>query len=273
MTARHWFADRMTEAGLNAEIDGIGNVIGRAPRDGPQLLLGSHLETQPHAGWLDGAMGVIYGLEVARTLGHGIEVGAWADEEGHFGNFLGSRSFVRRDRRGGDRAHRQSPRRRNTGGRAGPCGAGRAAARAARSGALPRLPGGAYRAGRRARHLGSAPRRGHQHRRHLAVPHPFRGRAEPRRHHAHGDPQRCRRGAGAAGGRDRGALPRRSAARAACGPPGASCWTPARPASFPGAAEMLFQFRDADPGAPRGDGAGAGGAGGRGQHAVPAPSR
>jgi N-carbamoyl-L-amino-acid hydrolase len=28
-------------------------------------------------------------------LGHRIEVGAWADEEGHFGNFLGSRSFVR----------------------------------------------------------------------------------------------------------------------------------------------------------------------------------
>src|SRR5277367_350800 len=99
MTARHWFATRLTEAGLTPEIDGIGNVIGRSPATGPKLLLGSHLETQPHAGWLDGAMGVIYGLEVARalapSLGQHIEVGAWADEEGHFGNFLGSRSFVR----------------------------------------------------------------------------------------------------------------------------------------------------------------------------------
>jgi N-carbamoyl-L-amino-acid hydrolase len=95
MAARHWLADRLTEAGLTPEIDGIGNVIGRSAVPGPKLLLGSHLETQPHAGWLDGALGVICGLEVARALGRGIEVGAWADEEGHFGNFLGSRSFVR----------------------------------------------------------------------------------------------------------------------------------------------------------------------------------
>jgi N-carbamoyl-L-amino-acid hydrolase len=38
-------------------------------------------------------MGVIYALEVARTLGQGIDVAGWADEEGHFGSFLGSRSF------------------------------------------------------------------------------------------------------------------------------------------------------------------------------------
>jgi N-carbamoyl-L-amino-acid hydrolase len=99
MTARRWLADRLTEAGLEPEIDGIGNVIGRSSAPGPKLLLGSHMETQPYAGWLDGAMGVIYGLEVARALGpvlgQRIEVGAWADEEGHFGNFLGSRSFVR----------------------------------------------------------------------------------------------------------------------------------------------------------------------------------
>jgi N-carbamoyl-L-amino-acid hydrolase len=91
--ARHWLAARLTDAGLDAEIDGIGNVIGRAKGDGPFLLLGSHLETQSHAGWLDGAMGVMYALEVARALGRGIEVAAWADEEGHYGSFLGSRSF------------------------------------------------------------------------------------------------------------------------------------------------------------------------------------
>jgi beta-ureidopropionase / N-carbamoyl-L-amino-acid hydrolase len=91
--ARHWLAGRLTEAGLEASIDGIGNVYGRDPTPGRKLLLGSHLETQNHAGWLDGALGVLYGLEVARTLGRGIDVGCWADEEGHFGSFIGSRSF------------------------------------------------------------------------------------------------------------------------------------------------------------------------------------
>jgi N-carbamoyl-L-amino-acid hydrolase len=91
--SRHWLVDRMAAAGLEPEIDGIGNVIGRARGDGPKLLMGSHVETQPHAGWLDGALGVIYGLEVARALGGGIDVAAWADEEGHFGSFIGSRSF------------------------------------------------------------------------------------------------------------------------------------------------------------------------------------
>jgi N-carbamoyl-L-amino-acid hydrolase len=91
--ARHWLAARLTEAGLESSIDGIGNVYGRDPTPGRKLLTGSHIETQNHAGWLDGVMGVIYGLEVARTLGRGIDVASWADEEGHFGAFLGSRSF------------------------------------------------------------------------------------------------------------------------------------------------------------------------------------
>ena len=91
--SRHWLVTRLSEAGLDPEIDGIGNVIGRTTGDGPILLLGSHLETQPHAGWLDGALGVLYGVELARTLGSGVDVAAWADEEGHFGSFLGSRSF------------------------------------------------------------------------------------------------------------------------------------------------------------------------------------
>ncbi len=91
--ARHWLVGRLTEAGLDASIDGIGNVFGRDPRPGRKLLTGSHMETQNHAGWLDGVLGVLYGLETARTLGQGVDVAAWADEEGHFGSFLGSRSF------------------------------------------------------------------------------------------------------------------------------------------------------------------------------------
>jgi len=100
MEARRWLVERMTEAGLNASIDGIGTVLGRSASPGPCLLIGSHLETQPYAGWLDGAMGVIYGLEVARAFRESpecrnlaIDVGAWADEEGHYGSMLGSRSF------------------------------------------------------------------------------------------------------------------------------------------------------------------------------------
>jgi beta-ureidopropionase / N-carbamoyl-L-amino-acid hydrolase len=91
--SRHWLVARLTDAGLEASIDGIGNVYGRDPTPGRKLLMGSHMETQNHAGWLDGVMGVLYGLEAARTLGHGIDVAAWADEEGHFGSFIGSRSF------------------------------------------------------------------------------------------------------------------------------------------------------------------------------------
>ena len=93
MQARHWVAGRLADAGLTTDIDGIGNVFGRGAGAGPKLLLGSHLETQNHAGWLDGAMGVIFGLEVARALGGGIDVAGWADEEGHYGSFLGTRSF------------------------------------------------------------------------------------------------------------------------------------------------------------------------------------
>jgi N-carbamoyl-L-amino-acid hydrolase len=91
--SRHWLAEKLTAAGLTAEIDGIGNVFGWDKAAGRKLLMGSHIETQPHAGWLDGAMGVIFGLEAARTLGGGIDVAAWFDEEGWFGSFPGSRSF------------------------------------------------------------------------------------------------------------------------------------------------------------------------------------
>ncbi len=101
VAARHWLADRMKEAGLDSVIDGIGNVVGRRPGAGPRLLVGSHTDTQPRGGWLDGVMGVLYGVELARAFrddpamhGVGIDVASWADEEGHFLNFLGSRSFV-----------------------------------------------------------------------------------------------------------------------------------------------------------------------------------
>jgi len=100
MEARQWLLHRMADAGLEPAIDGVGTVIGRSKRSGPRLLVGSHVETQPHAGWLDGAMGVMYGVELARAMAQNpatadfaIDVGAWADEEGHYLSLLGSRSF------------------------------------------------------------------------------------------------------------------------------------------------------------------------------------
>jgi len=101
MDARRWLASRMTDAGLDATIDGVGTVFGRSRKSGPALVIGSHTDTQPTGGWLDGALGVIYGLEIARALDEcaatrdfAVDVASWIDEEGAFSSFLGSRSFV-----------------------------------------------------------------------------------------------------------------------------------------------------------------------------------
>ncbi|WP_421994156.1 Zn-dependent hydrolase [Roseococcus sp.] len=93
MESRRWLMSRMAEVGLEPSIDGLGNVLGRHPGEGPRLLVGSHIETQNEAGWLDGALGVVAGLALARA-GLPVDVVAFADEEGHFGSFLGSRSLI-----------------------------------------------------------------------------------------------------------------------------------------------------------------------------------
>ena len=101
VVSRQWLVERMTDAGLDAQIDGIGNVLGFTRARGRKILAGSHIESQNYAGWLDGALGVIYALEAARALREdpatgdaGVDVVAFCDEEGHFGVFLGSRSFI-----------------------------------------------------------------------------------------------------------------------------------------------------------------------------------
>src|SRR3954452_14000455 len=83
MESRSWLMERMAEIGLEPSIDGIGNVYGRHRGAGPHVLAGSHIETQNHAGWLDGALGVVAGLALARA-GLPVDVVAFADEEGHF---------------------------------------------------------------------------------------------------------------------------------------------------------------------------------------------
>jgi N-carbamoyl-L-amino-acid hydrolase len=101
MAARRWLVERMKAAGLEAVIDGVGTVFGRSRKPGPAVLIGSHSDTQPSGGWLDGAYGVICGLEIARALSenpatadYAVDVAAWSDEEGTFAGYLGSRSFV-----------------------------------------------------------------------------------------------------------------------------------------------------------------------------------
>jgi N-carbamoyl-L-amino-acid hydrolase len=80
------------QAGLTVRTDTMGNMFARRPgRDParPPVLFGSHLDSQPTGGKFDGALGVIAGLEVMRTLNElGIETAApvelvnWTDEEG-----------------------------------------------------------------------------------------------------------------------------------------------------------------------------------------------
>ena len=97
MRSLEWLAERLPEAALTAEIDGIGNVLGTSAKPGSKLLAGSHLESQNFAGWLDGPLGVVYALEAARVINPdpnvkgAVEVAAWCDEEGHFGHFLAGR--------------------------------------------------------------------------------------------------------------------------------------------------------------------------------------
>jgi len=96
-----WLVGELDAIGHDTVIDGIANVFGFSKAKGPKLLAGSHLESQNHAGWLDGPLGVVYALEAARAIHAdpafkdcGVDVISCCDEEGHFGSFLGSRSAV-----------------------------------------------------------------------------------------------------------------------------------------------------------------------------------
>jgi N-carbamoyl-L-amino-acid hydrolase len=92
IAAREWLAGRMREAGLSVHVDPVGSMFGLA--EGTSLLLGSHSDSQPEGGWLDGALGVIAALEVARASGEAsgppVSVVSFQDEEGRFGVTTGS---------------------------------------------------------------------------------------------------------------------------------------------------------------------------------------
>jgi N-carbamoyl-L-amino-acid hydrolase len=88
IAARTWLANRIANAGLTPQFDPVGNLFGLA--EGPSLLMGSHSDSQPEGGWLDGALGVIAALEIARSSDQPVSVVSFQDEEGRFGVTTGS---------------------------------------------------------------------------------------------------------------------------------------------------------------------------------------
>ena len=103
--ARTWLLGEMESAGLTTWVDGAGNVFGAVgassfSTDQPAVVTGSHIDTVPEGGPLDGALGVIAGLECLNTIVESgstprrpLVVAAWSDEEGRYGSLFGSRVF------------------------------------------------------------------------------------------------------------------------------------------------------------------------------------
>ena len=101
LEARLWLRARLAELGFDARLDRFGTVLGRTPGDAPAILIGSHTDTVPQGGWLDGALGVAYALEIATarvealgTTATRVDVVSFQDEEGTFVPLLGSRAFI-----------------------------------------------------------------------------------------------------------------------------------------------------------------------------------
>jgi N-carbamoyl-L-amino-acid hydrolase len=119
LTARAWFEERLTGLPVEHHFDAAGNrwvtLAGESERT---LVVGSHLDSVPNGGWLDGCLGVVAGLEVLRGFAEvyegrppiTVKLVDWADEEGaRFGRSLfGSAAFagkatIEADRRRTDR--------------------------------------------------------------------------------------------------------------------------------------------------------------------------
>src|SRR5688500_17656411 len=86
--ARAWFNGKLAELGITPEIDAAGNswatLRGESDRT---VIIGSHLDSVPNGGWLDGALGMMVGLEALRMFKGQrppitLKVVDWADEEG-----------------------------------------------------------------------------------------------------------------------------------------------------------------------------------------------
>lgn len=92
LQARDLLSTWCWELGMEIRFDAMGNQFARLEGKDPKakpILLGSHLDSQPTGGKYDGALGVLAGLEVIRTLAdagvkteHPIELVNWTNEEG-----------------------------------------------------------------------------------------------------------------------------------------------------------------------------------------------
>ena len=103
--ARAWLIAEMRAAGLATWVDAAGNTFGAVGTDGvrsdrPLVLTGSHIDSVPEGGILDGALGVLAGLECLQAIRESgaaarrpLAVAAWVDEEGRYGSLFGSRAF------------------------------------------------------------------------------------------------------------------------------------------------------------------------------------
>src|SRR5712692_2110660 len=93
--AREWFTGKIAELGLRVETDAAGNNWVTLPGASPTtVIVGSHLDSVPNGGWLDGCLGVMAALEALRMHASArppvtIKLVDWADEEGaRFGRSL-----------------------------------------------------------------------------------------------------------------------------------------------------------------------------------------
>src|SRR5688572_4806380 len=93
--ARSWFNGKLAELGITPEIDAAGNSWATLPGQSERtVIIGSHLDSVPNGGWLDGALGMMAGLEALRMFKGQrppvtLKVVDWADEEGaRFGRSL-----------------------------------------------------------------------------------------------------------------------------------------------------------------------------------------
>ncbi|HEY6771007.1 MAG TPA: Zn-dependent hydrolase [Solirubrobacterales bacterium] len=96
-TAREFLRELLSEIGIEPEIDEAGNAWAYlAGEHEPALAVGSHVDSVPNGGWLDGALGVMGALGVLRAWAEAdaqpprtLALVDWADEEGaRFGRSL-----------------------------------------------------------------------------------------------------------------------------------------------------------------------------------------
>jgi len=101
--ARSFLYERLDELPVAVERDAAGNVWATLEGDSEDIVaIGSHVDSVPSGGWLDGALGVFGALEALRSIAAGgrpprtVALVDWADEEGaRFGrSLLGSSAFA-----------------------------------------------------------------------------------------------------------------------------------------------------------------------------------